>query len=371
MSNSVNDIPAGLRVPAQVPLDTKVYKLSQAVLADLGENNNLAYTYYKGMVVYCVAERTEWEWREPLNSSEIGLLPSNFTYPSGLIVGGVNYSNAQYNFFPRFIANPIELQRIIDTLDINIGWKKGRQDEGKLPSSLPKLVTNTIPENVVYRRNGFIAFTNPRVVSGLIEYPNYQEGTVEELPVQIHKIEDIHNLIVDIKDFNLIRNYNPRLVISRYHPGRIKHTFYPEQKPDGTFFPKTTIKKAKYRVDVENPLHRPSEIALSQGCSVIDFGQEHYFASSFDNLKYPLTQPPRPHARGLGKKSQSGTQVVLKPSSTIDYQRFAMVYLELHIKITVNGKSYLSVPLSRFKMQLSCKESGNTIIDSFIRFRHV
>lgn len=366
-----NDSIVGIRVSTQLPLDVKTHKDSEAVLADLGENNNLAYTYYKGMLVYCVAERTEWEWREPIVSNETGLLPSNFTYPSGLIVGGVDYSNKEYNFFPKLSLSSAQFQKTIDTLDINIGWKKGRQQETKVFSTLPKLVTNTVPEEVIYRRNGFIAFTNPRVVSGLIEYPNYQEGTVDELPVQIHEIRDIHNLIVDIKDFNLIRDYNPRLVISRYHPGRIKHTFKPKKKPNGNFFPEITIKKAKYRVNVENPLHRPSEIALSQGCSVIDFGQEHYFASSFANLKFPLTQSPRPYAKGLGKKSQSGTQVVLQTSSSIGYQRFAMVYLELHIKITVNEVEYLSVPLSRFKMQLSCKEDGNTLTGGLIRFRHV
>jgi len=365
-----NDSIVGIRVSTQLPLDVKTHKASQAVLADLGENNNLAYTYYKGMLAYCVAERTEWEWREPLTPTEIGLLPSNFTYPSGLIVAGIDYSDAEYNFFPKFVLSPTELQRTIDTLDINIGWKKGRQEETKVLSSLPKLVTNTIPENVIYRRNGFIAFTNPRVVAGLIEYPNHLEGTVDELPVQIHEVEDIHNLIVDIKDFDLIRNYTPKLVISRYHPGRIKHTFNPKEKPNGDLFPETTIKKAKYRVNVENPAYRPSEIALSQGCSVIDFGQEHYFASSFSNLRFPLVHGPRPYAKGIGKKSQSGTQVVLG-TSEIDFQRFAMVYLELHIKITVDEVDYLSVPLSRFKMQLSCKESAGTMKDSFIRFRHV
>lgn len=99
MSNSVNDIPAGLRVPAQIPLDAKVYKLSQADLSNLGPSNNLAYTYFKGMIAYCAQEQTRWEWREPKFVGEVGLLSSNFVYPDNLSIFGIDYSLKTYNFF--------------------------------------------------------------------------------------------------------------------------------------------------------------------------------------------------------------------------------------------------------------------------------
>ena len=99
MSNSVSDIPSGLRVPAQIPLDAKVYKLSQADLAYLGPSSNLAYTYFKGMIAYCALEQTRWEWREPKFIGEVGLLPTNFLYPSNLIIFGIVYSSKSYNFF--------------------------------------------------------------------------------------------------------------------------------------------------------------------------------------------------------------------------------------------------------------------------------
>lgn len=99
MSNSINDIPAGLRVPAQVPLDGKVYKLSEAELMDLGPNQNLAFTYYKGMIAYCAQQQTRYEWREPKYVGEVGLLPTNFVYPSNLTIFGVDYSQKIYNFF--------------------------------------------------------------------------------------------------------------------------------------------------------------------------------------------------------------------------------------------------------------------------------
>ena len=95
----VNDIPVGLRTPSQIPLDAKVYKLSQADLANLGLGNNLAYTYFKGMIAYCALEQTRWEWREPNFIGEVGLLPTNFLYPSNLIIFGIVYSSKSYNFF--------------------------------------------------------------------------------------------------------------------------------------------------------------------------------------------------------------------------------------------------------------------------------
>jgi hypothetical protein len=98
MSGSVNNIPTGLLVPAQVPLDAKLYIADEASLINLGIASNLAYTYYEGMIVYCVAEKRRYEWREGA-VGEVGLLPTGFTYPSPLVVNGVTYSNKTFNFF--------------------------------------------------------------------------------------------------------------------------------------------------------------------------------------------------------------------------------------------------------------------------------
>ena len=98
MSNSVADIPVGLRVPAQVPLDAKLYIADEASLMNLGISNNLAFTYYEGMIVYCVLERRRYEWRVGA-IGEVGLLPIGFTYPTPLVVNGVDYSGKTFNFF--------------------------------------------------------------------------------------------------------------------------------------------------------------------------------------------------------------------------------------------------------------------------------
>lgn len=92
-----NDIPTGLRVPSQAPLDYKTYSQSEAALQNLGVDNQLAYTYHKGLRVTCILERTNWEWKE-MEVGDVGLLPANFIYPNGLIVEGIDYSNKEYNF---------------------------------------------------------------------------------------------------------------------------------------------------------------------------------------------------------------------------------------------------------------------------------
>jgi hypothetical protein len=93
------NLPLGLKVLTQIPLDVKEYALSESVLSNLLTSNNLAYTFTQGLVVYCVAEKTRWEWREG-EVGEIGLLPVGFTYPNGLITFGIDYSNKIFNFFP-------------------------------------------------------------------------------------------------------------------------------------------------------------------------------------------------------------------------------------------------------------------------------
>lgn len=94
---NINDIPTSLRVPAQVPLDAKAYVVSKEDLRDLGVNSYKAYTYYNGMRVLCASERETYEWKE-VEPTDIKLLVSDFTYPLGVIAGGIDYSNKTYNF---------------------------------------------------------------------------------------------------------------------------------------------------------------------------------------------------------------------------------------------------------------------------------
>jgi hypothetical protein len=96
----VNNIPTGLLVPAQVPLDAKRVVLTEAILQDLGTDDNLAFTYEDGLIVYSVQSKRRWEWREVRPSeTDTALLPTAFVYPHSHVIAGVTYSSKSYNFF--------------------------------------------------------------------------------------------------------------------------------------------------------------------------------------------------------------------------------------------------------------------------------
>jgi len=95
-----NNIITGLRVQTQIPLDYKGFVQSEAALVNLGVADNLAYTYYKGLIFYCKNEGTRYEWQEVLTGQEdTGLRETDFVYPADFVVDGVVYSNKRYNFF--------------------------------------------------------------------------------------------------------------------------------------------------------------------------------------------------------------------------------------------------------------------------------
>lgn len=108
MANFAN-IPLGLKITSQIPFDYKSYVLNEDVLKNLGTNNNLAYTYHKGLIVYCALENTRYEWREAPIDDSSGLLTSNFIYPDGLIVNSIDYSLKEYNFF-KVQTDPIYIE---------------------------------------------------------------------------------------------------------------------------------------------------------------------------------------------------------------------------------------------------------------------
>ena len=112
-----NDIPTKLRVPAQLALDAKSVVTTLSELQTLGTNNNLAYTYYKGMEVLCSENLGIYRWR-PVNEGETGgTLPSNFTYPAGIVSeDGVIYSNIAYNFFKETV---LTVENLIELLQLN------------------------------------------------------------------------------------------------------------------------------------------------------------------------------------------------------------------------------------------------------------
>lgn len=110
------DLGAGIRVATQLPTVAKAYFLTEASMIDLGIDNNLAYSYEEGVLVYCAAEDSYFRWRE-VKDDAVGVIANNFVYPSNHYVGGINYSNRVFNFFPAvFIpaATPYLALRIKD-----------------------------------------------------------------------------------------------------------------------------------------------------------------------------------------------------------------------------------------------------------------
>ena len=95
-----NNIPTKLRVPSQLALDAKTVVTALSELQTLGTNNNLAYTYYKGMLVLCSENLGLYRWRPVREGETGGTLASHFIYPAGIVSeDGVVYSNIAYNFF--------------------------------------------------------------------------------------------------------------------------------------------------------------------------------------------------------------------------------------------------------------------------------
>ena len=122
MSQDSNNIPKGLNITTQIPLDVKRYALNEDTLSHLGDNNQLAFTYYDGLRVYCVAEKTIWEWKEVLSGQEdTGLLfNGDFTYPSNITTFGITYSNKKYNFFKVEYVNKAD-EKSFDATSLGTG----------------------------------------------------------------------------------------------------------------------------------------------------------------------------------------------------------------------------------------------------------
>ena len=109
-----NNIPVGLKITTQIPLDVKTVSLNEAELASLGTDNNKAFTYYDGLKVFCLDTRKTYEWREREVGDGDGLLASDdFTYPNNTVAFGVTYSNKIFNFFEILSVLPSDIKDIV------------------------------------------------------------------------------------------------------------------------------------------------------------------------------------------------------------------------------------------------------------------
>jgi hypothetical protein len=174
---SFNNILTGYKVSAQIPLDAKANVANEAVLRSLGLNNRLAYTYEKGLTIYCQEEGTRYEWREVTSNDEIPglLIGGNFTYPSNWIVAGVTYSNKVYNFFPGGSIVP-NLEQVL------------AQGNTSLYSRIKLGATSQINAEL---DKGYLLFRDPNLSTlivyqsnGIINYNGVFNNTFLQLPVK-------------------------------------------------------------------------------------------------------------------------------------------------------------------------------------------
>jgi hypothetical protein len=110
------NIPTGLKIQSQIPLDTKAFVKSEIEISTLGVDDNLAFTYHEGLQILCIEEKRIYEWREVQPGEEnTGLLTLDFTYPSNLPDSyGIDYSNRTFNFFQ---VTPISIEEIEQMLE--------------------------------------------------------------------------------------------------------------------------------------------------------------------------------------------------------------------------------------------------------------
>lgn len=346
-----NDISTSLRTPAQIPVNGKGYFLSEAEAANLGTSNNLAFTYEQGMMAYCALEDRRYEWREVRIGDAPGLIPTNFTYPAGWVVEGINYSGKQFNFFridfTPAVVIPLATQ-LLQTLSISTYWKKGQDYQTKTKEQLPALTTNS-----VYTRNGYIGGDYIRQVEGNIQYG--LTDTYELRPVIFEAY--IYNLGVQLHNYDLVKNYSPKLVISKFVHTKRRKDLTPEED-----FPIVSFRRAGYKFKTTEDLIQPHKLPINAQYQVYDFGQEHYFKTT---KAFQLGRTVSGNdevgifrAKGLGYRN---TRVRLMhggvdrpvgylPSNTATHS--AYVYLNLHVEITIDGVKYMSPPLKNLKMEL-------------------
>ena len=95
------ELTTGIFTTSQFPVDAKTYVVTLAELSTLGVSNHKAFYNYEGQIIYCVETGLKYQWREELEpDEEEGLLSSGaFTYPSGSISNGIDYSGRKFNYF--------------------------------------------------------------------------------------------------------------------------------------------------------------------------------------------------------------------------------------------------------------------------------
>ena len=141
MDSNFSNTAQSYKMAGQAPLDAKMMVNKLSDLLDLGEDNNKAFTYHRGMIVFCHEAKNFFIWIDEFPENIYKLLPTDFQYPNGAVYDGEDYSYKKFNFV-KFIdymlsKNLSTLCQLIRKCDV------------------PPFVTGSIVYNVPNRQQNF------------------------------------------------------------------------------------------------------------------------------------------------------------------------------------------------------------------------
>lgn len=182
-NNLYNSRLKGNNVTTMIPNDPKTWVYSKNQLEGLNMTSPIFYTFYDKMPVICALEHEVWEWREA-EEEEVGLLPSNFVYPNMPEIGGINYSNKEYNFFKvtnittKNLAEYVTLQNIGEGVKI---YKEGTTFD------LRTLKTETVAGSVdvvkeIRQDTNEVVIVHKRPVSNTLNITETEDEVRYEIP---------------------------------------------------------------------------------------------------------------------------------------------------------------------------------------------
>lgn len=200
-----SNIPTGLKINSQIPLNVKEFCKDEDTLAYLGVDDNLAFTYHDQLEVLCLAEKSIYIWREvQVGEENTGLVPLDFTYPTGLDDAyGINYSGKKYNFFLKTYITSENILNYVETIEGPQGLQGLQGPQGPQgPQGLPGQNDTTILENgTTTNVTGLGTELNPYIV----EVENLQK-TINTFPYTLVDGDDKYTIFVNNGISNVVIN---------------------------------------------------------------------------------------------------------------------------------------------------------------------
>ncbi len=225
-----NNIPLGLNITTQIPLDVKTVSLTESALSSLGIDNNKAFTYYDGLKVYCLDTRKTYEWRE-VQSGEVNtglLITGDFTYPNNTVAFGITYSNKIFNFFEIPSVLPSDIKDIVSPNNtVNITETSTQiqltVDQVNITGSGATTVIESTPNNFIVSSTDTNTITtlqdgvttdvigNGTTTPYSVEVLNLQK-TIDTFPHTLTSADDKYTIFVNNNGSNVVINVPNGLV---------------------------------------------------------------------------------------------------------------------------------------------------------------